>query len=149
MESKGRTESGVFSYVYIPFSFIHEILQSLFVKFLGVRSPPTRFAKDLDAILEKRVIVKNNCNKERPLTIPSFKLLAVLATTGSAPLVLFKMLINHLFLQTQTPLPATDAFEPCLGAMTRFKFGNKSSVNALIRNPSENSKLRIHQPPSL
>uniref|UniRef100_M4EIJ1 Uncharacterized protein n=1 Tax=Brassica campestris TaxID=3711 RepID=M4EIJ1_BRACM len=134
MESKGRTESGVFSYVYIPFSFIHEILQSLFVKFLGVRSPPSnfpkiseeeevtevvevtsrksqleyssgkpgavgkrltqpstslaRFAKDLDAILEKRVIVKNNCNKERPLTIPSFKLLAVLATTGSAPLVL-------------------------------------------------------------
>lgn len=47
-----------------------------------------RFAKDLDAILEKRVIVKNSCNKERPLTIPSFKLLAVLATTGSAPLVL-------------------------------------------------------------
>lgn len=47
-----------------------------------------RFAKDLDAILEKRVIVKNNCNRERPLTIPSFKLLAVLATTGSAPLVL-------------------------------------------------------------
>ncbi|WZZ30373.1 hypothetical protein YC2023_013774 [Brassica napus] len=136
MESKGRTESGVFSYVYIPFSFIHAILQSLFVKFLGVRSPPSnfpkiseeeevtevvevrsrksqleyssgkpggtnmshvivqpstslaRFAKDLDAILEKRVIVKNNCNKERPLTIPSFKLLAVLATTGSAPLVL-------------------------------------------------------------
>ncbi|KAG5408261.1 hypothetical protein IGI04_004580 [Brassica rapa subsp. trilocularis] len=131
MESKGRTESGVFSYVYIPFSFIHEILQSLFVKFLGVRSPPSnfpkiseeeevtevvevtsrkpqleyssgkpgdvivqpstslaRFAKDLDAILEKRVIVKNNCNRERPLTIPSFKLLAVLATTGSAPLVL-------------------------------------------------------------
>nr|VDD18761.1 unnamed protein product [Brassica oleracea] len=123
MESKGRTESGVFSYVYIPFSFIHAILQSLFVKFLGVRSPPTRFAKDLDAILEKRVIVKNNCNKERPLTIPSFKLLAVLATTGSAPLVL-----------TQTPLAATDAFEPCLGAMTRFKFGNKSSVNALIRS---------------
>ncbi|CAN6992209.1 unnamed protein product [Brassica oleracea var. botrytis] len=156
MESKGRTESGVFSYVYIPFSFIHAILQSLFVKFLGVRSPPSnfpkiseeeevtevvevrsrksqleyssgkpgaRFAKDLDAILEKRVIVKNNCNKERPLTIPSFKLLAVLATTGSAPLVL-----------TQTPLAATDAFEPCLGAMTRFKFGNKSSVNALIRS---------------
>ncbi|CAG7891414.1 unnamed protein product [Brassica rapa] len=122
MESKGRTESGVFSYVYIPFSFIHEILQSLFVKFLGVRSPPSnfpkiseeeevtevvevtsrksqleyssgkpgaRFAKDLDAILEKRVIVKNNCNKERPLTIPSFQLLAVLATTGSAPLVLY------------------------------------------------------------
>ncbi|RID73172.1 hypothetical protein BRARA_B00339 [Brassica rapa] len=43
MESKGRTESGVFSYVYIPFSFIHEILQSLFVKFLGVRSPPSNF----------------------------------------------------------------------------------------------------------
>nr|VDC84881.1 unnamed protein product [Brassica rapa] len=134
MESKGRTESGVFSYVYIPFSFIHEILQSLFVKFLGVRSPPSnfpkiseeeevtevvevtsrksqleyssgkpgaRFAKDLDAILEKRVIVKNNCNKERPLTIPSFQLLAVLATTGSAPLVLFKMLINHLFSATR------------------------------------------------
>lgn len=43
MESKGRTESGVFSYVYIPFSFIHAILQSLFVKFLGVRSPPSNF----------------------------------------------------------------------------------------------------------
>ena len=53
-----------------------------------------RFAKDLDAILEKRVIVKNNCNKERPLTIPSFKLLAVLATTGSAPLVLVWCITN-------------------------------------------------------
>ena len=29
------------------------------------------------------MIVKNNCHKERPLTIPSFKFLAALATTGS------------------------------------------------------------------
>lgn len=54
MESKGRTESGVFSYVYIPFSFIHEILQSLFVKFLGIRSPPSNFPVSINQqVVEK------------------------------------------------------------------------------------------------
>lgn len=54
MGSKGRTESGVFSYVYIPFSFIHEILQSLFVKFLGIRSPPSNFPVSINQqVVEK------------------------------------------------------------------------------------------------
>ncbi|KAF8082254.1 hypothetical protein N665_0841s0021 [Sinapis alba] len=43
MDKEGRRENGVFSYVYISFNFIHEILQSLFVKFLGVRSSPSNF----------------------------------------------------------------------------------------------------------
>ncbi|KAF8082255.1 hypothetical protein N665_0841s0021 [Sinapis alba] len=45
MDKEGRRENGVFSYVYISFNFIHEILQSLFVKFLGVRSSPSNFPK--------------------------------------------------------------------------------------------------------
>ncbi|CAH8357441.1 unnamed protein product [Eruca vesicaria subsp. sativa] len=43
MDKEGRRGNGVLSYVYIPFNFIHEILQSLLVKFLGVRSSPSNF----------------------------------------------------------------------------------------------------------
>ncbi|KAL0728353.1 hypothetical protein Bca4012_024446 [Brassica carinata] len=45
MDKKGRREHGVFSYVYIVFDFIHEILQSLLVKFFGVRFSPSNFPK--------------------------------------------------------------------------------------------------------
>ncbi|KAL0728352.1 hypothetical protein Bca4012_024445 [Brassica carinata] len=43
MDKEGRRDNGVFSYVYILFNFIHEILQSLLVKFLGIRSSPSNF----------------------------------------------------------------------------------------------------------
>ncbi|CAH2073333.1 unnamed protein product [Thlaspi arvense] len=48
MEGEGRREDGVSSYLCMPFNFIHETLQSLFVKFLGLRSHPNNFSISQD-----------------------------------------------------------------------------------------------------
>ncbi|CAA7027145.1 unnamed protein product [Microthlaspi erraticum] len=69
MEKEGRREDGVSSYLCIPFSFIHKILQSLLFKSLGLKSPPISNEEEETEVVKvssRKIIVKQDPSSGKP-----------------------------------------------------------------------------------